>query len=255
MWWNPTQPVTCKSPQRFSPPRSISLHPPHSSPTSLTINSLHISSWWLITLIQSNIFHQTFYLLMMLIKWLAMNHTRLSAPCPPPGRRGRTSSQPSTQRSVLPGRSAPMRRRGSTRSATQWRLETFSPSSRSTPRESTSWSPFLWQTDTSVHKISNVFIASKGLTSRYGMLYFYFEFYFESILFQHLKPHGVLIYLFGFRNKGRRPFIWQSDWWIELLFTLLTFSLRTGKQENNTATCERIQKARGFSICSKDCSN
>lgn len=71
----------------------------------------------------------------------------------PPGRRGKTSSQPSTRRNATPGRSVPIQRRGSTRCATQLKPETYFPSSRSTLRESTSWSPSLWPTDTSVHNM------------------------------------------------------------------------------------------------------
>lgn len=44
------------------------------------------------------------------------------------------------------------------------------------------------------------------------------------------------------RNKGRRLFISQSDWWIGRLFILLTSSLRTGKQSNQT-TATRLHFA------------
>lgn len=49
-----------------------------------------------------------------------------------------------------------MQRLDCTRCATRWRPGTSSPSFRSTQRESTSWSPSLWPTDTSVHNITNL---------------------------------------------------------------------------------------------------
>lgn len=44
------------------------------------------------------------------------------------------------------------------------------------------------------------------------------------------------MYIFSFydRNKGRRRFISQSDWWTELLSTSSTSSLRTGKESKKT---------------------
>lgn len=85
-------------------------------------------------------------------KWYGCNWAAASSRLPP-GRRGKTSSRPNTPRSASRGRSVPTRRRGSTRCVTRWRPGTSSPSSRSTQRGSTSWSPSLWPTDTSVHKI------------------------------------------------------------------------------------------------------
>lgn len=183
-------------------------------------------------------------------KWCGCSWAAASSHLPP-GRRGKTSSLPSTLRNVSRGRSVPIRRPGSTRCVTRWRPGTSSPSSRSTPRESTSWSPYLWPTDTSVHNIFN-FLSVRGNFSNFipvafapgwlihstllhpSCFFIFFRDSLQTLPYSQMSSENLHIWSFYFRNKGRRPFISQSDWWIERLFTSLTSSLRTGKRSRQT---------------------